>query len=281
MKIRAIILFVCFFSSISCKNLKPFVIGGRGGGFFSNFLGVLNNISWAESHNRCPIVYWGKAVRCYHDRNIKYTNNVWNYYFEPLVTYKYSIKHVWDKYENPSGSYIAYKPPKLSSFTKRVRNKYHTVIQKHVRLKPHVQEKIDRFYEENFKGIRTIGIHLRGTDKKGEVKPVNCMRIFNAANKLAKKIGECQFFVATDEDKFVQKAKNVLKGKVVLYDAYRSTNGQPIHKNKKKPALYQLGEEVLVETYLLSRCDYFLHTCSNISIAACMINPTLVNYLFV
>jgi len=278
MKIRIAILFACFFSNISCNHSELFIIGGRRhAGFFSNFLGALNNILWSESHNRHAVVYWGENVP-YYDDSIKDTNNVWNYYFEPFVAYEYPIENVWNKYEDPSGTWIPFRSPQ-SCFANSLRNKYHSIIKKYVRLKSHVQKKIDTFYDNNFKGIQTIGIHLRGTDKKTEIKPVDCRRIFDAANRLAQTIGKCQFFIATDEYQFVQEAKKFLQGKVVLYDAYRSTDGKPIHI--RKPSPYQLGEEVLVEAYLLSRCNYFLHTCSNVSISVCMINPALVNYLFV
>lgn len=37
----------------------------------------------------------------------------------------------------------------------------------------------------------------------------------------------------------------------------------------------EMGEDVLVETMLLSRCNHFVHTISNVSTAALFFNPDL------
>ena len=148
--------------------------------------------------------------------------------------------------------------------------------------------KVESFYQVHMAGKRNIGIHLRGTDKATEIGAVSVDTILTRANEVAKTMPDCQFLIATDETALLEKAKRVLHGKVIAYDATRSENGNPLHgpgKDKvkiSKPIVSkaQLGEEVLVEVQLLSLCNLFLHTCSNVSSAVLFFNPELENILF-
>ena len=54
--------------------------------------------------------------------------------------------------------------------------------------------------------------------------------IFDDANKFARQFPDCQFFVATDEERLLKRARRKLHGKVVFYDAIRSKNGRAIHR---------------------------------------------------
>jgi hypothetical protein len=98
-------------------------------------------------------------------------------------------------------------------------------------------------------------------------------------NQLAQEIGDCQFFVATDEEKLLNLSKKSLHGPVIHYNSYLSPTTHPVH-TKKPPSRYKLGEDVLIDAQLLSKCDYFLHTRSNVAIAVCMFNPDLKNIYF-
>ena len=51
---------------------------------------------------------------------------------------------------------------------------------------------------------------------------------------------------------------------------------QAIHHDQSLPKKAKMGEDVIVEATLLSRCDFFLHTCSSVSTAVLFLpNPTL------
>lgn len=113
--------------------------------------------------------------------------------------------------------------------------------------------------------------------KKRENKPVSVERICKEANLLAEVMPGCQFFIATDEEKLLTKAKSLLRGPVIYCDSYRSLDGTPVFLGSKPYSKAKLGEEVLIEVMLLSRCDKFIHTPSNVSIAVLFFNPELDN----
>ncbi len=61
-----------------------------------------------------------------------------------------------------------------------------------------------------------------------------------------------QFFIATDEQKLLDRMLELLQGRVVFYyDCYRSENNHALQFVKSQ-ALHNLGEDVLVKYHYVS-----------------------------
>lgn len=278
-KVLVFLLFLAIPSSNIVAQKKKYVIGCWQAGFFSSFFHVITHLVGCEKHQRTPVVYWDKSSFFYTRDGYNGSYNVWEYYFEPVSRLGY---HPGDKihadYFGPSKFYIPWAPIQ-ECFKPTLRLFVHGIIKKYIKIKPVIQHKIDTFKQNNMSNTVTIGIHLRGTDKKREVRQIDPLLILNHANELADKIGDnCQFFVATDEARLLELAQNTLHRNVIFYDSIRSTNGKPVHINADNPAI--MGEQVLIEAKLLSECNYFLHTLSNVSMAVCCFNPRLKNIAF-
>ena len=261
------------------KKQKKMVIGASGGGFFAEFLGTLNHIAWCEKNSVTPVVYWNSGLY-YEPAGYNGSKNVWEYYFEPVSSAQYRKKdRIRRAYEAPDGSHIKGFHDKCKSYNTRIELKMqvHDLIKKYIKIKPVVMGKVNSFYTRYMEGKYTIGVHLRGTDKHIEVLPTSITKILDIANEAARGIPDCQFLVATDEVRLLEKAKELLHGKVIYYDSQRSNTDQAIHTHGKNKAL--LGEEVLIEVLLLSQCKKLIHTCSNVSSAALFFNPTIENTL--
>ena len=273
---------ICTQQVITATNLHPIGLQPNAGMFF-NFLGVLNHLRYAQKNQLKPIVFWPKPNLYYDENRSHETSNVWEYYFEPIweSSFDHNKQYIWNSNLAPDRTSIA--PISLNNCDsldhQALRDEMHLIIEKHIRLKPLIQHKIEAFYNKYMAGHKTIGIHLRGTDKKNEVKPVKTETILEDANAFARQFDSCQFLVATDEERLLNLAKQRLNGKVIYYDAQRSQDGKPIHyNNKQQKAL--LGEEVIIEAYLLSHTDLFLHTCSSVSIAILFLNPFLEHKMY-
>ena len=50
--------------------------------------------------------------------------------------------------------------------------------------------------------------------------------------------------------------------------------------DKKIEQRAKMGEDVIVEVNLLSRCDLFLHTCSSVSTAVLFLSPELEHRVY-
>lgn len=271
------------------ESKKIMLITYARNGFFSNFIASLNSIRWCEKKSITPVVCWGKKCLYYDKDGYNGSMDPWEYYFEPVsnVSIEEAKKRtdavIHHKYADPSGKSIpnsscqrrGYKNLLVQDYRKNI-NK---TIKKYVKIKPSILEKVDRFYKDFMSDRATIGLHIRGTDKGKHVTPVSPETICLQANQFAESHPGCQFFVATDEVRLLEEVKKYLKGPVIFYDSYRSVNGRPVHLFPQTNNKAILGEEVLIEALLLSRCNKFVHTRSNVSSAVLLFNPTLENLL--
>lgn len=259
------------------------VIGARPTrGFFGCFLSVLNNLEWCSQTGVQPYVYWDESSLYYQPEGYNGINhNAWEYYFEQVSTATHKEgDHPWLGFRNIEGEGIRLLKDQGAKYsTPEYREKVHTIIEKYITVKPRVTAQVEAFYKKFMAGKKTIGIHLRGTDKSSEIQPVQPRVILDAANTLAQKYPGCQFFVATDEVALLEVAKKSLKGKVIFCNSYRSPDGKPVHLHAPNYSKAKLGEEVLIEALLLARCTAFVHTVSNVSMSVLFLNPRLESVL--
>lgn len=274
-----ILLFFLFpFFAHGIKQPK-YVIGYNGPlrmiprpGFFCAFLTVINHLYAAKKNGCRPVVHWDQRSPYFQFKNGN--KNVWEYYFEPVSPARYNPRfdYLHITYDSIEPFFISpFKPP-----DRNTRKISYELIKEFIKLKPHVQEKIDTFYEKNMRGKITIGIHLRGTDKSTECPLPSPCTILGAANAYAQSLGkECQFFVATDEDWLLELSRVMLNGPVLSWDSCRSGDGRPVHLTPQYYDPQLKGEEVLIEAYLLARCQAFVYTCSNVAYAVLLLNPKI------
>lgn len=259
-------------------NSEKFIIGGRTDcGFFSNFLGVLNNLHWCRKNNYTPVVYWPKGGLYYDARGCNgiFSDNIWDYYFYPVSDLNYNPHDKINYSPFPPDSFCVATHPNTSAHypDPNWRKYMNDLISAFIRIKEPTLNKIEEFFTNNIEGRYTVSIHIRGTDKFLEVRPISLDQIFAEANKHA----PCQFFIATDDERLLNEAKKKLKGNVIHYNSCRVNRVAGVHNSHSCPeeSRAYLGEEALIDCILLSRCNIMIHTWSNLSIAALLFNPVL------
>jgi hypothetical protein len=276
--IRASLLCLCcpLFATAADKPVteEKFVIGHyRNEGFFSSLLTVIAGIMLAEKSHKVPVVYWSQEWG-YGSKNDSALTNLWDYFFEPVSHLTYQA----------GDSITCPNPPCLHSdfhrkegiFDLQYRLNMKQVIDKYIKVKPFILTKVDLFYENNMRGKTTIGIHLRGTDRKGDKR--RYLTQFEAAEREASAaVGDVQFFVATDDESLLNLAKEVLKRPIIYCDSHRSLDGSSVHNNKKniENGRTVLGEEALIEALLFSKCAFLVHSESCLDAAVLSFNPNL------
>ena len=108
----------------------------------------------------------------------------------------------------------------------------------------------------------TIGIHVRYTDNvRGRNKPLEVLDVyFVAIDKLRKKYPSATLFLATDnqrvEKRFAEKYENL----IVMGKQYPDKENQSIHHRASGLNKTTAAKEALQELYLLSECDYLVHS---------------------
>ena len=153
------------------------------------------------------------------------------------------------------------------------------LVSSYLRLQPALLAKVDRLAEQLF-GQRSaeapvLGVHLRGTDKGKYLQTAGSgrqvapqeyepyVRAFLAAYPRAR------IFVATDSPSFLQEVREKWPRGALRFvgEVLRDEANVAFGKEHKRDN-FRKGEEVLLDTLLLSRCDWLLHAASGAEPAA-------------
>jgi hypothetical protein len=288
-----------------------------GAGFFTYLLFVLNQLKYCEQNNFYPVVNFGKRSDKDPFFDPNYGDNMWDYFFEPVLDYTYAeiIKMVKDPncpinehdmtelekidlqymhkhnaksiFAYPYGFY-KYKRSYDDKWYKRQRFKANKYIKKYIRIKENITQEVDDFYNINMKGNNVIGIHIRGTDKGTANAASNTMRIVKPSeyvkeiDKYLQEHKTSKIFVATDQEQSLEYMKSVYGEKIISYPSLRSkSNLAPFQMQEGNN--YLKAKDVFIECLLLSRCEYLLKCTSAVGEAALWFNPELksidMNYI--
>lgn len=239
-------------------------------GFFVTFQSVVGFLNFCELN---PIagkkVYLEKGL--YFDSTVG--NNWWEYYFEPIESGSYNqttpIEHIGDMLKSH------WCTEAISTMT---RDRAAELIARYIKLKPFLQNKLDQFIKENFNEDYVIGLHFRGSDKSSEAPRIPYEKFVESINKHTKNlIKPFKIFAASDEQAFINYIKSQFGDKVCHINAIRSLNHEPIHHKGGYPMNnpYKLGEDAVLDCYLLAKTDILIRTQSNLSSSAANINPKL------
>lgn len=238
----------------------------EGAGMFATFSSVLGFLDRYDKGT-----YIGLKVD-FHESGLYYEpthgSNWWQYYCEPinLGRQKNCLLRLSD---TPVREKVCYAAEKLP------RKRAHSLIQKYIKVKNHITQKVQQFKNENFKDYFVIGVHYRGTDKKAEAPRVSYEYVINTINEqINEHFGKrYRIFVATDEQAFLDHIQQLYPQKVIATNAIRSVDGRAIHYNTATPFIQ--GKQALIDVLLLSNCQVLIRTSSYLSLWATFFNPKM------
>ena len=161
------------------------------------------------------------------------------------------------------------------------RKQINDYIEKYVKIREEISNKIDSFADKYFTK-NVLGVHIRGTDKKSE--SVHGQRPFVTIEdyliiiqEYIEKNSDAVIFVASDNNEAIKRIfQRFPDNRIIVYNctrmsAYSST--VPIHLSPYRGPT--AGEEALIDCILLSRCSHLICTDSNLSAAALYFNPEM------
>lgn len=168
------------------------------------------------------------------------------------------------------------------------------VIQRYFSLNSATRKIVDAFVGQHFNGHKVVGVHLRGAGrldggtssfkKRLQLEdgvPYNIY--FEKINAFLKEEPDAKVLICSDSKRVIARVKKEYNDRVLTYDSQLTDFGeshiaaQQAKERGEKTDLNpkKMGEDVIVETYLLSQCDYFVHGNSNISNFIICLNPEL------
>ncbi len=284
------------------KHKKIYVlnINLTGAGFGAVLLTTLSQLRYCERQNYYPIInYDSTSLNAFFDSTKG--NDLWNQYFQPILPFTYQnlknalqssqvteqdlitlpsdemIKiceeHPDSIYSYTFGKWRFNKPEQLDEWYALQRKKGQETIQKYVKLKNDIKNKVDQFYNDHLAGSFVLGIHIRGTDLH-YAPPVSPPEYFPHIDELIKQHPVLKIFLATDQRQYIDAFKEKYGDKVFYSDCFRSDN-EIAPFNRKEISPHKKGEDVLLDILLLSKSDFLLKGTSNVSEFALYFNPLL------
>ena len=235
-----------------------------GAGFFSNLSFVLCNLKIAYDKKFIPIIDMENFTTWYNEKEkIDGSYNSWNYFFENINNYSleevYKSKNViFSNNEYPAG--MPMSPSKSKELVK--------IFNENIFVKKNILKIYDNFYKNYIFGRKVLGVHFRGCDLKsyrGHPFPATSKQMINICKKLIHEYD--LIFLSTEEKKYQDIFFKEFKNKVICFNSYRSYKNAYLYYPRKNHR-YLLGRDILIESMLLSSCDNFIFTNSNVSEAA-------------
>lgn len=256
-------------------------------GFYANYLHVAGHIVYALKKGYIPVVDMENYPTLYNeDSFFKNTKNAWEYYFNQpggvsVADAMNSGNYILSDYSTMREN-IPYKDGKGYFYIEW--NKAQPildVIKKYMQPNEDILNQARDFFDTNCRKKRILGVHYRGTDKKVTVK--NHFRSASLQNYL-KCIGKCMeqynpdiILLCTDDKEAISVFSENYPNKIIFSNAFRAEVGdkEGIHINKRvkrEHHNYLLGKEVIIDVTLLSWCNYFVFSHSNVATAVMLLN---------
>lgn len=235
-----------------------------GAGLFSNFIFVLNHLKIAESCGFFPIVDMENFPTIYNEKNsIKGSKNSWYYYFKSKK--KYNLNKIYK-----SGKFILTKNKFFKSFSNVVDDKkFRVIFKKYFSIKNEYFKFVKTFVKKNFLNNKILAIHLRGTSYKTSANhpfPLTANQALNLIDDLIKKHNYTKLFLCTEDLFYFNLIKKKFGKKVIfLKDSYKSNYDNAFKIYPRKLHRFKLGRDILLEAILISKCDGFVYTTTNVS----------------
>lgn len=263
-------------SKLSSSNCY-YVIWRNGGGFFSILSSVLCHLQIAENLGFIPVVDFENFTSTYSEnQQINGSHNMWEYYFEPI--HKASLDEVYNSGNfiltdgrHPAGAVmsVSQNVSLLNTFRKYVvLNSTSSAALASAKL----QVEIDEF---------TLGIHFRGQEMRrarGHPFPPTLQQVFSNTDLLLERGSFKRIFLVTEGAEYEQAFTTRYGSLVQTLPHYRRFRKNSYSIYPRVNHKFLLGQEILIDTLLLSECDSLISGSSNVSEMAILLNSNKYSY---
>ena len=293
-------------NSLVNKKEKFLLIKAWGYGFWSDVDHVLGQLLLAELTNRIPIVQWGDNSRYLDPENDNgfelyfqtvseaKLDNLLNkdYTFYPSkwteqnihlndlnkwqgsdsrLTGLYFLCRNEDVVVSDFHTYVSHLIPWIRPnhhlYNYNAQEIYRYLADKYLKLKPKIVKEIEDFWHNNLAKNKTIAVHVRGSDKVVENNnlPEINQKYHLAIESYLKQVPDSLIFLLTDDNSILEEYKKIYGHKLRYTNCVRTDSQLGLHYQKQK-SHQKIGEEIIKDTYLAAKCDYFIgNGSSNVS----------------
>jgi hypothetical protein len=144
---------------------------------------------------------------------------------------------------------------------------------KYLIVQPHILDKVNDFVDKNFIG-KVAALHIRGTDSfYDKTRPHLPVSFYKEL--IAEKLQNySKILICTDSLEMLEILKSSFGDKIINYNSEKSTlEKYRYHLSYISEDPYKVGEDVLIESLLMARCNLLVRGDSNVSIFSLVENP--------
>ena len=256
------------FGNKNPKKIFYVIQRSPGGGMFSNLNYVVHHLLIAEKFGFIPTVDMANYYTLYNEkRDIKGTDNSWEYYFEPVS--KYSLTEIY-KSKNVIISDGKTRGNNFFDSFKNLNKDHKKVFNKYIKIKKNLILEKNKFYKKNFNNLKILGVHFRGTDYKNRERhpfPVSKKQITTVIDNLNNKHKYHKIFLVTEEKEYLNFLKNRYKN-LVHFSGIFTNKKQIFFEKFTKNIRYKIGKENIIDMLLLGSVDHITGIESNLITAS-------------
>jgi hypothetical protein len=307
---------------VPAARKRLLIICERDVGLFSLIQQVIANIPRAIAEERIPVVLFGEQCSYFTSSGYQGSNSVWEYYFEPVAPqisaadipadvvaaieaappHPLRLGLQVDEFCFASSNFGDHRllsgkalsiPFEWDDPTDALRQITQPIIERYIRPRAYLQQKVDRFYDEHLKDRPLIGVQVRGTDavskhelRSSRIGSLRRERYFAEIDAMLLQHPDARIFVATDAEESLAMMKDRYGGKVVAYESVRHQSGEaagrgptgglmPAYIAQDPDVAARNGEEVVIEYLLLCRCDSLVHNGAGLARTVLLAKPDM------
>jgi hypothetical protein len=280
------------------------LIKAWGYGFWSDIDHVLGQLLCSEMTARIPVVYWGKnslfgdgqgnafhhyfepvadcTVEALRDPSLTFFPPKWNAQNlleedvnkwsgrHSRMAALYALNRSEDVVVSDFHTHVCTLQPWIRPahrlYRLDTRSLYRHLFAKYLRLRAHLQHRVETFWTERLAGHRWLAVHVRGSDKEREVPNLGQlnMQYQRTIEETLQHDQELSVFLLTDSTPILEEYRARYQSRLRFTDSIRTAAKEGVHYSGHGGR--QIGEEVAIDTYLAARCDRFLgNGLSNVS----------------
>jgi hypothetical protein len=265
---------------------------GYGYGFFSNYRICLEQLIHYENMNSSTTPYidwtkttWAEGFNPFESSNFNFTYNPFDLWFDQEIPSESDriekctlgprpdlIHHAKDYFDEKESLEIQ-----------------QTVDRKYIKIKKDILDKVDEIYQNELEGHVVLGVMARGTEYNFHHPMYGVFNAHDYIREIEKILNESpditKIFIVSEDTQYVNEIKNYFPSSFFVPDVFRRTDETDEYINivhcwpnvsvKRENQCKLLGEETIIQTKLLSKCDYLFGRHSGIFCGAILWNENI------
>jgi len=265
---------------------------GYGYGFFSNYRICLEQLIHYENINGSATPYidwtrttWAEGFNPFNSTNFNFTYNPFDLWFDQEIP---SESDTIEKCTlGPKEDLINHH--KDYFYEKESLEIQQTVDRKYIKIKKDILDKVDEIYQNELEGHVVLGVMARGTEYNFHHPMFGVFDIQDYIKEIKKILDEntdiTKILIVSEDSHYINEIKNHFPSSFFVPDVFRRTDETDEYMNKihcwmnvsekRENHCKLLGEETIIQTKLLSKCDYLFGRHSGIFCGAVLWNENI------